>query len=120
MPQGVKHTDSDVATAVRAIVVLAFAWLMAAITGQVGTLGPIGVMSWAFLVLSDVTTGGELDLLLLRLQQGIVSVVVPIDKLSMLVSMRFAAVVLRERYTKRSLVGLALVTIATFAMAVWT
>lgn len=62
----------------------------------------------------------ELDLLLLRLQQGIVSVVVPIDKLSMLVSMRFAAVVLRERYTKRSLVGLALVTIATFAMAVWT
>ncbi|WP_455026404.1 hypothetical protein [Olsenella uli] len=48
------------------------------------------------------------------------SVVVPIDKLSMLVSMRFAAVVLRERYTKRSLVGLALVTIATFAMAVWT
>ncbi len=59
LPQGVKRTDSDVATAVRAIVVLAFAWLMAAITGQVGTLGPIGVMSWAFLVLSDVTTGAS-------------------------------------------------------------
>ena len=217
---GIQKTDSDVATVIRTIVVLVFAWIMAALTGQIGVIGSIQPTSWLFLGLSGMATGaswicyfkalsigdvnkvvpidkcsavltillaialfGETNALPLKLvcsalilvgtlmmverkasaggganqrgklpkarpaaldrrelaficlsgvatgaswlcyyyaiQHGVVSVVVPIDKLSALVSMGFAYFVFHERYTKRSLAGLALITCSTLAMAVW-
>lgn len=116
---GIRNTDSDVATAIRTIVVLAFSWLMAGIAGQIGTVGSIGPRSWLFLALSGIATGASWICYYYAIQTGVVSVVVPIDKLSALVSMAFAYFVFRERFTKRTLVGLALTTTATLAMAIW-
>ncbi len=116
---GIRDTDSDVATAVRTVVVAAFAWLMAAIVGSVGSLGSITPHSYLFLVLSGLATGASWLCYYYAIQAGVVSIVVPIDKLSIVVSMAFSAAVFHERYTARSLSGLALIVASTLAMAVF-
>ena len=118
---GIAGVPSNLATAVRTCFVLAMAWLVVGMRGKLPQARPSALdhRELAFLALSGVTTGASWLCYYFAIQQGIVSVVVPIDKLSMLVSMGFAAVVLHERYTRRSLAGLALVTVATLVMAVW-
>ena len=115
---GIRETDSTVATAIRTMVVLAFSWLMVFIAGSQGTIGDISGKTLLFLVLSGLATGGSWLCYYKALQDGPASVVVPIDKLSILVTVAFSYVVFRERLTKRSALGLVLIVGGTLLMLV--
>ncbi len=97
------------------------AWVVVAMRGKLPKARPAALdrRELAFICLSGVATGASWLCYYYAIQHGVVSVVVPIDKLSALVSMGFAYFVFHERYTKRSLAGLALITCSTLAMAVW-
>ena len=113
---GIRETDSTVATAIRTIVVLAFAWVMVAMVGSAGQIGSITPMTWAFLGLSGLATGASWLCYYQALQDGLASVVVPIDKLSILVTIGFSRLVFGEKLTARSGAGLALIVAGTLLM----
>lgn len=114
----IKKTDSDVATAVRTIIVLLFAWLMVLISGSAGTIGTLGAKTWIFLILSGFATGASWLCYYKALQDGLASVVVPIDKLSILISIGFSALVFKERLSKRAALGLAAIVAGTLMMLI--
>ena len=113
---GVSGVDSNLGTAIRTVVVLAMAWLMVLITGQQRGLRRLSRKNWLFLVLSGVTTGLSWLCYYRALQDGPASVVVPIDKLSIAVTIAFSSLLLREKLTRRAAVGLALILAGTGAM----
>ena len=115
---GIRKTDSTVATAIRTIVVLAFSWLMVFVVGSQGTIGDISGRTLLFLVLSGLATGGSWLCYFRALQDGPASVVVPIDKLSILVTVLFSYLVFHERLTKKSALGLASIVAGTLLMLV--
>lgn len=115
---GIRKTDSTVATATRTIVVLAFSWLMVFVVGSQGTIGDISGRTLLFLVLSGLATGGSWLCYFRALQDGPASVVVPIDKLSILVTVLFSYLVFHERLTKKSALGLAGIVAGTLLMLV--
>lgn len=115
---GIRHTDSTVATALRTIVVLAAAWLMVLIVGSQDQVARIDGRTFVFLVLSGLATGASWLCYFSALQKGPASLVVPIDKLSVLVTVVFCVIVLHERQGRRSLTGLALLVIGTALMVV--
>lgn len=116
---GIKTTDSDVATALRTCVVLVFAWIMVALAGPLSAIGSISGKSWLFLALSGLATGASWLCYYYAIAAGQVSVVVQIDKLSILISVLFAFLVFHEKLTPRGLAGLALIVAGTAAMAWW-
>ena len=118
---GISGVPSNLATAVRTCFVLAMAWLIVGMRGKLSLARPgaLDRRELRFICLSGMATGASWLCYYYAIQTGVVSVVVPIDKLSMLVSMGFAALVFHERFSRRSLVGLALIVIPTIAMAVW-
>ena len=93
---GIRHTDSDVATAVRTIVVLAFAWLMAGVVGSIPTIGQITPHSLLFLALSGLATGASWICYFKALSMGDVNKVVPIDKCSTVLTVLLAIVLFGE------------------------
>ena len=113
---GVENVDSNLGTAIRTIVVLVMAWLMVCITGEQKGLRQISRKSWIFLILSGFATGGSWLCYYRALQDGPASVVVPIDKLSILVTIFFSWVVLKEKLSRRAAVGLVLIVLGTGAM----
>ena len=113
---GIRRTDSTVATAVRTIVVLIFSWGMVFLVGSQGELRSIGGKTLLFLILSGLATGASWLCYYRALQSGPASVVVPIDKLSILVTVAFSRLVFQERLTSRSAAGLALIVAGTLAM----
>lgn len=113
---GVENVDSNLGTAIRTIVVLVMAWLMVFITGEQKGLRQISRKSWIFLMLSGFATGGSWLCYYRALQDGPASVVVPIDKLSILVTIFFSRVVLKEKLSRRAAVGLVLIVLGTGAM----
>ena len=113
---GVSGVDSNLGTAIRTVVVLAMAWLMVLITGQQRGLRRLSRKNWLFLVLSGVTTGLSWLCYYRALQDGPASVVVPIDKLSIAITIAFSALLLHEKLTRRAAVGLALILAGTGAM----
>ena len=115
---GIRKTDSTVATALRTIVVLIMAILMTMITGSWSGITDISGKTWLFLVLSGLATGGSWLCYYKALQDGPASVVVPIDKLSILVSILFSYIVFHEKLTKRSAAGLAILVAGTLLMLV--
>ena len=115
----IKTTDSDMATALRTCVVLVFAWIMAALAGPLSAIGSISGKSWLFLALSGLATGASWLCYYYAIAAGQVSVVVQIDKLSILISVLFAFLVFHEKLTPRGLAGLALIVAGTAAMAWW-
>ena len=115
---GIRKTDSDVATAIRTAVVLFFSWLMVAVTGAAGKLGEIGFRTYLFLVLSGFATGASWLCYFRALQEGPASAVVPIDKLSVLVTIVFSRIVFGEKLTKKAALGAVLLTAGTVMMAV--
>lgn len=115
---GIRKTDSTVATAIRTIVVLAFSWLMVFVVGSQGTIGDISGRTLLFLVLSGLATGGSWLCYYKALQDGPASVVVPIDKLSILMTVLFSYLVFHERLTKKSALGLAGIVAGTLLMLV--
>jgi len=118
---GIEGVPSNLATAIRTCFVLAMAWLVVALRGKLPLARPSALnrRELGFVCLSGIATGASWLCYYYAIQKGVVSVVVPIDKLSMLVSMGFAALVFHERFSRRSLVGLVLIVAPTIAMAVW-
>ena len=115
---GIQRTDSTVATAIRTIVVLIFAWIMVFVVGSQDQLRDIGQMTLLFLILSGLATGASWLCYYRALQDGPASVVVPIDKLSILVTVAFSGLVFHERLTRRSGLGLLLIVAGTLAMLI--
>ncbi|MFR7990937.1 MAG: EamA family transporter [Anaerovoracaceae bacterium] len=114
---GIKNTDSNLATAVRTIVVLLFSWFMVLIVGSQSQIQQIDGRTLIFLILSGLATGASWLCYYKALQAGPVSVVVPIDKLSILVTVAFSRIVFKERLTKKAAWGLVLITAGTVALA---
>lgn len=113
---GVENVESNLGTAIRTIVVLVMAWVMVFVTGEQKGIRSIGKKSWVFLFLSGITTGLSWLCYYRALQDGPASVVVPMDKLSILVTVAFSRLVLGEKLTRRSGAGLVLVVVGTLAM----
>ena len=113
---GVEGVDSNLATAVRTLVVLVMAWAIVLVTGVQGGLAFISAKSWVFLVLSGLATGASWLCYYRALQLGQASLVVPIDKLSLVITLVLAVVLLREQLTARGVVGAVLVTVGAIVM----
>lgn len=115
---GIEGVESNLATAIRTCYVLVMAWIVVALKGKLGEVRHIEKGELGFICASGLATGASWLCYYYAIQTGIVSIVVPIDKLSILVAMAFSAAVFHETYTKRSLTGLALIVTSTIAMAV--
>ena len=113
---GIREADSTVATAIRTIVVLAFAWVMVAVVGSSGQIGSIKPMTWAFLGLSGLATGASWLCYFKALQLGDVNKVVPIDKSSTVLTMLFAFLLLGEPLSWVSVVAMVLILAGTLMM----
>ena len=116
---GIRKTDSTVATAIRTLVVLVFAWTMVFVVGSQGEIRNIGPTTLLFLLLSGLATGASWLCYYYAIQKGVVSVVVPIDKLSLVITVGFSWLVFGERLSRRALSGLCLMVAGTLMMAVW-
>ena len=106
---GIENVESNLGTAIRTIVVLIMSWIIVFITKKQHEIKNIDRRSLAFIVLSGIATGGSWLCYYKALQDGLASVVVPIDKLSILVTVGFAYIFLKEKLSKKSLIGLSLV-----------
>ena len=115
---GISDVDSTLGTAIRTFVVLIMAWLVVLNTKSGGNTKTITAKDFVFLVLSGITTGLSWLCYYRALQSGPASVVVPIDKLSILVTVAFSCTVLKERLTKKLLCGLILLVIGTLLLLV--
>ena len=113
---GIEGVDSNLATAIRTLVVLVMAWAIVLVTGVQGGLASISAKSWIFLVLSGLATGASWLCYYRALQLGQASLVVPIDKLSLVITLVLAVVLLREQLTARGVVGAVLVTVGAIVM----
>lgn len=113
---GIRKTDSTVATAIRTIVVLIFAWIMVFVVGSQGTLLDIPAKSLVFLVLSGLATGVSWLCYFYALQRGPIDKVVPIDKSSTVMTILLAALLLGESVTLTKGVGVVLIAVGTFLM----
>ena len=113
---GVENVESNLATAIRTVVVLAMAWMMVFFTGAQKDMSDISRKNGIFLFLSGLTTGLSWLCYYRALQDGPASVVVPIDKLSILVTIVFSRLALKEKPGRRALAGLALLLAGTIAM----
>ncbi|MGN0598291.1 MAG: EamA family transporter [Oscillospiraceae bacterium] len=113
---GISGVASNLGTAIRTAVVLIMAWAMVFITKKQGELKSIDRKSMIFICLSGLTTGLSWLCYYKALQDGQASVVVPIDKLSILVTIAFSRIVLKERLTKKSSLGLVLITAGTLLL----
>ncbi len=114
---GIRHTDSDVATAIRTCVVLVFAWAMASISGSIGAIGAIPAKAWLFLTLSGLATGASWICYFKALSIGDVNKVVPVDKMSTVLAVLIAIVLFGETGNLAvKLAGTAVITLGTFLM----
>lgn len=113
---GIEKVDSNLATAIRTVVVVIMAWAMVFITNAQGGLTDISKKSWIFLILSGVATGLSWLCYYKALQIGDVSKVVPIDKLSVVFTLIFAFIFLHEKFTVKSVIGTVLLAAGTLVM----
>lgn len=113
---GIDGVNSTLATAVRTVVVVLMAWGMVFLTNVQGGLGNISRKSWLFLILSGLATGASWLCYYKALQMGEASKVVPIDKLSVVITLVLAFVFLHEKFTAKSALGAALITAGTLVM----
>lgn len=113
---GISGVESNLGTAIRTGVVLVMAWGMVFVTGKGGEIREISGRELGFICLSGLATGGSWLCYYRALQDGLASVVVPIDKLSILVTVAFSNVVFHEKLTRRSALGLGLIVAGTLGM----
>ncbi len=116
---GIDGVESNLGTAIRTIVVLVMAWAIVVMKGKTRQAKSIDRTELIFICLSGLATGASWLCYYYAIQHGIVSVVVPIDKLSILVSIGFSYVVFKERLTKKSALGLSMMVVGTLAMALF-
>ncbi|BAQ12930.1 putative drug/metabolite transporter DMT family [Clostridium botulinum] len=115
---GISGIESNLGTAIRTIVVLIMAWVVVFVSKKQGEIKNIDKKSWLFICLSGITTGSSWLCYYRALQIGPASVVVPIDKLSIVVSIAFSYFILKEKLTKKSFSGLAIIVIGTLLLLV--
>lgn len=115
---GIDGVNSNLATAIRTMVVLVMAWGMVFLTDSQGGIGDIGRKSWIFLILSGLATGASWLCYYKALQIGEASKVVPVDKLSVVITLVLAFVFLHEKFTPKSLIGCILITAGTLIMVI--
>lgn len=113
---GIEGINSNLATAIRTIVVVFMAWGMVFITNAQGGMAAISRKSWIFLILSGLATGASWLCYYRALQLGEVSKVVPIDKFSTVITVLLAFLFLHEQITVKTVIGLILITAGTFTM----
>ena len=113
---GIDGVNSNLATAIRTVVVVMMSWGMVFLTNAQGGIMDISRKSWMFLVLSGLATGASWLCYYKALQIGEASKVVPVDKLSVVITLVMAFVFLHEKFTPKSLVGCALIGIGTLVM----
>lgn len=113
---GIENVNSHLATALRTLVVVGMSWVMVFITNSQGGISSISRRSWLFLILSGLATGASWLCYYRALQLGKVSQVVPIDKLSVIITMVLAAIFLHEQFTVKSVIGAALIGAGTLLM----
>ena len=114
---GIEGVSSNLATAIRTVVVVVMAWGMVFLTNSQGGIRDISQKSWIFLILSGLATGASWLCYYKALQVGEASKVVPIDKLSVIITLALAFVFLHEEFTVKSLVGCVLIGAGTLLMA---
>ena len=110
---GINGVDSNLATAIRTVVVVLLAWGMVFLTNAQSGISSIDKKSWIFLILSGLATGASWLCYYKALQMGEASKVVPIDKMSTVLTLILAFVFLHEEFTVRSLIGCVLITVGT-------
>lgn len=115
---GIDGVESNLGTAIRTAVVLLMAWTVVLVTGKAGTVKAIPRRELGFICLSGLATGASWLCFYRALQDGLASVVVPIDKLSILVSIGFSRVVFKERLSHKAAVGLAIIVVGTLMMVI--
>ena len=115
---GIDGVNSNLATAIRTVVVVFMAWGMVFLTNAQKGLSEISTKSWVFLVLSGLATGASWLCYYKALQLGDASKVVPIDKLSVVITLVLAFIFLHEAFTWKSLVGCILIGIGTLIMVI--
>ena len=115
---GIVGIESNLGTAIRTIIVLLMAWMIVLARGKQKQIRTITKKSWIFIVLSGISTGLSWLCYYRALQDGPISVVLPIDKLSILVSIGFAYVVFGEKLTRKSAAGLVLIVVGTLGMVI--
>lgn len=115
---GIENVNSNLGTAIRTIVVLIMAWIVVFVTGKQSTIRSIDKNSWIFLGLSGVATGSSWLCYYRALQTGPASIVVPIDKLSILVTIAFSYIVFKEKLTKKAALGLILIVCGTLMLLI--
>lgn len=113
---GIEGVNSNLATAIRTVVVVVMAWGMVLLTGAQTGIGGIGKKSWLFLILSGLATGASWLCYYRALQLGEASKVVPVDKFSVVITLILAFLFLHEKFTARSLAGCALIGAGTLLM----
>lgn len=113
---GIDGVSSNLATAIRTAVVLVLSWAMVFLTNAQGGITEISRRSWLFLILSGLSTGASWLCYYKALQMGEASKVVPIDKLSVVITMILAALILHEQFTLKSILGCVLIAAGTLLM----
>ena len=113
---GIDGVNSNLATAIRTCVVLVMSWGMVFLTNSQAGLGEISRRSWVFLILSGLATGASWLCYYKALQLGEASKVVPVDKLSVVITMVLAAAILHEQFTVKSILGCVLIAAGTLLM----
>ena len=115
---GIENVNSNLATAVRTVVVVIMAWGMVFLTNTQSGISEISRKSWLFLILSGLATGASWMCYYKALQMGDASKVVPIDKLSVVITLVLAFVFLHEQFTMKSLIGCVLIAAGTMFMVI--
>lgn len=113
---GIENINSNLATAIRTVVVLVMAWGIVFITGTLNQVNSISQKSWLFLILSGIATGLSWLFYYKALQIGEASKVVPIDKFSVVITMILAFVILKETASIKTIIGGIFITVGTFIM----
>ena len=113
---GIDGVNSNLATAIRTAVVLALSWLMVFVTGAQSGISEINKRNWMFLILSGLATGASWLCYYKALQIGEVSKVIPIDKMSVVLTLILAFIFLHEQFTAKTLVGIIFLTTGTILM----
>lgn len=116
---GISGVESNLATAIRTAVVLVMAWLIVIIKGKLPQLKTLDKKELGFIALSGLATGGSWLCYYYAIQNGVVSVVVPIDKMSLLPTVIFSYFVFKEKLSKKAALGLALMLAGTVVMAIF-
>lgn len=113
---GIEGVNSNLATAVRTVVVVAMSWMMVFVTGAQKGLAAVSSKSWIFLILSGLATGASWLCYYRALQIGEASKVVPVDKLSVVITLILAFVFLHEEFTLKAAAGMILIAAGTLIM----